>query len=76
MALSSAAQRIEERNTVRRCKFGVLLSELPDDDLKFYEQMVAQGAQFTHITAVFNEDGHHLNEVLVRRHVKGQCRCL
>lgn len=75
MPLKAAASKINEKIPGPQCGLGKVLTTLNEDDLRFYNQMVADGAAGTYIAAVFREDGHRLSEYTVRRHIGGKCAC-
>lgn len=75
MALNAAAQKVTQTMRGPRCGFGVILKNLSEDDLAFYQHMVSTGETRSHITKVFKEDGHNISEYTVNRHENGKCAC-
>ena len=75
MALSSAAEKVQELQPGPKCGFGAILKALGTDDLAYYRQMITEGKTRSYIAEVFRTDGHDVSVYTVSRHIKGQCSC-
>jgi hypothetical protein len=75
VALSKAAEKVQELQPGPKCGFGAILKALGPDDLAYYRQMLAEGKTRSYIAEVFRADGHNVSGQKISRHLRGQCAC-